>query len=55
MSIDNLLDRKDYLEGHIQELRHYNCDNELQIIINQNNLMDVIQELKRAGVVLGGL
>ena len=50
MSIDNLLDRKDYLEGHIRELRHGN-DNELLITINQNNLIDVMQELRLAGVV----
>jgi len=52
MSIENLLDRKDYLEGHIQKLRHCN-NNELLITITQNNLIDVMQELRLAGV-LGG-
>ncbi len=49
MSIDNLLDRKDYLEGQIQELRRGN-NNELPITIAQNNLIDVLQELGLAGV-----
>lgn len=48
MSIENLLNRKDYLERYIQELRQ--CGNELLIKINQNNLIDVMQELRLAGI-----
>lgn len=50
MSVENLLNRKNYLIGYINELRK--CyGNELQITIIQNILIDVLQELRLAGVV----
>ena len=50
MNIDNLLKLKSILEENINKYRQ--CDNQLQITINQNNLIDVLHELGLAGVQL---